>query len=376
MNAGNPLTRRTGLLFLAVPALCAGLFANGGVFQGSGSAAQAPVPLQARSSNDTFAADAWEQRLTDPDLDRRLGAFEELSRRASREPGAREQLEAWAAGGSGELAWTARLLLRELESRGHSRRHAPFGGDLFDDLFGGQGPGSGFRDLHMHFGDPFAELEERMRELERNFGRSFGPGAGAPPFFGPPQGGGAPGMRSSGRSVNVEVQPDGVRVRIREMRDGEEHVEEYEADSIEALLEQHPELEGSIGSMRTQRVDPRQSAPRRGALGAQRPMLGIEFTPLDPERAVELGVEAGVGLEVRSVLPGSLAERLGLVAGDVVIELAGRPLRDAADVRAALASQLEGSATTAKAIGADGTTRELRASAAQNGLEHIERRRM
>jgi len=48
-------------------------------------------------------------------------------------------------------------------------------------------------------------------------------------------------------------------------------------------------------------------------------------------------LQPGLGLRVRTVVPGSLAQALGVRAGDILLELEGRALRSGEDVREALA---------------------------------------
>ncbi len=65
-------------------------------------------------------------------------------------------------------------------------------------------------------------------------------------------------------------------------------------------------------------------------------LAGAEFRPLDPDLASYFqGADAG--LLVLRVLPGTPAGMLGLRAGDVVVRAAGDPVRDALDLRSALA---------------------------------------
>lgn len=361
---------------LGLPALAA---------QAGGGAAARPVPLRAIPAPESgarsaqgpgFDARGWAARLEDPDLDRRLSAFDELARSARRDAAAREAIAAWATDPTrGELAWTARLLERELEgARGIGR---PFGAprpgvprDPWEELFGEDGGptpfGRGFRDLHMHFGDPFADLEARLRELERSFARP--PQQPSAPFGGAPA---PPAVRSSGRSVAVEVGPDGVNVRIRTGEDGQERVEEYRARSVEELLEQHPELAEHLGHLR-----PRMDRPGAGEPALERPLLGIQFEPLDAQRGSELGLAAGQGLAVVAVVPDSLAERLGLAPGDVLFELDGRALFGAADVQAALRRRGTDEPVTARAYAPDGSLRELREARRPRGLQGLGTRRM
>jgi S1-C subfamily serine protease len=67
-----------------------------------------------------------------------------------------------------------------------------------------------------------------------------------------------------------------------------------------------------------------------------RPMLGISCKPVTNEEAEALGFDDTHGLSVASVVPGSLAERLGIRAGDVVAELDGVELTDSSDVQKVL----------------------------------------
>jgi hypothetical protein len=77
----------------------------------------------ARASAD-FDVAAWERRLVDPDLRARERAFDQLARRASDWPQARQWLVEQAAQTRGDLAWTCRLLLRETERRADTRSAA------------------------------------------------------------------------------------------------------------------------------------------------------------------------------------------------------------------------------------------------------------
>jgi uncharacterized protein YndB with AHSA1/START domain len=55
----------------------------------------------------------------------------------------------------------------------------------------------------------------------------------------------------------------------------------------------------------------------------RRPMLGIQFTVLEPDRATALGLPVKGGFHVDGVVPGMGAEAAGLRAGDVVISIGG-----------------------------------------------------
>jgi len=55
--------------------------------------------------------------------------------------------------------------------------------------------------------------------------------------------------------------------------------------------------------------------------------LGVSLEQVSGAMRAALALEEGRGVLVRRVVPGSAAEEAGLMAGDVVVELAGRPVR-------------------------------------------------
>lgn len=65
----------------------------------------------------------------------------------------------------------------------------------------------------------------------------------------------------------------------------------------------------------------------------QRGQLGVLVQDLTPELSAAFNLEHGQGAVITRVLPGSPAEKAGLKAGDVVIEVDGRPIRSASDLR-------------------------------------------
>jgi C-terminal processing protease CtpA/Prc len=62
------------------------------------------------------------------------------------------------------------------------------------------------------------------------------------------------------------------------------------------------------------------------APAANRPRLGIRMERLTPVVMEQLGLEAGVGIAVAEVIEGSVAEKVGFKAHDIVIEFAGKPV--------------------------------------------------
>ena len=65
--------------------------------------------------------------------------------------------------------------------------------------------------------------------------------------------------------------------------------------------------------------------------------MGVYVEDVPEPLARYLSLPPGFGLLVREVLPGSLAERAGIQPKDIVIEVQGRKITRAEDVRDALA---------------------------------------
>lgn len=308
-----------------------------------------------------FDAEAWKRDLSAPDLAARERAFERLIGLSARDEAARTALEAWSREG-GELAWTARLALRELER--HGRRPA-FGLRRLD-------PRSGdlrlrFDDLNRQFGGIDSMLEDLQAQMEELFGDAPGFAPGLPPLAAP-----APGARQEAQVFSLEVGPDGVVLRTEEQVDGDTKKREYRADSLEQLYEEHPELRDRV---RLQGFGAPFGAPR--ALGRTAPdgrgllrpfaesgelrtdVLGIECLKPTPEVAKELGLEPEVGLRVERTQPNTIAHVLGIKRGDVVIEINGTTIYSREDVARTLGERREEAPVAVVLIDAKGQRRTL-----------------
>ncbi|MBP7868286.1 MAG: PDZ domain-containing protein [Acidobacteria bacterium] len=88
------------------------------------------------------------------------------------------------------------------------------------------------------------------------------------------------------------------------------------------------------------------------------PRLGVEVEPLNDQLAAFFGATDG-GLLVKSVQPGSSAEKAGLKAGDVIVSVDGVKTADAGDIRDALA-KAEGKEAAVKVV-RNGKTLDLKA---------------
>ena len=75
----------------------------------------------------------------------------------------------------------------------------------------------------------------------------------------------------------------------------------------------------------------------------QRAYLGVVIDPLTPELAQQFGLPGQTGVVIRSILPGSPAEKSGLKPGDILTAFNGRPITGARDLVRQLAAATTGS---------------------------------
>jgi hypothetical protein len=315
--------------------LCAVLctiLASGTAAQGLTRVAPTQEPLDVFARE--FRRDAWRAALLEPDLDRREENLDALLSRARLDPVARAFVEELARDPeAGELAWTARLALREL-GRARFQAVAP--------LFGA---------------DPLG-MSGRMDEMLQQFLNGSMPGqnlrAPRTPL----------GLESlGGRSVRVQQTDKGAKVEIVEEVDGKEERRTFEGASLQEILAANPELARDLGGL-SLRVPPGQALDfglglpgagrARGAAPeadgrtfatplaprAKAPILtdklGVIVQPLTEAHAAELGLAGGQGLYVERVQAGCYAELLGVGSGDVLLELDGTVLKSPEDIERAM----------------------------------------
>lgn len=282
------------------------------------------------------------------DLSVRMDAYGRAVELVTRYRGARDAVESWAGDSTElELAWTAQLILREAQAVRERASRSPFGRSFPSPL----------HDLDFG-GDLFEQLEQL---LERRGGLSLD---AWPPSHDLSFPGGQlpPGSTSQSQGFSMSVTPDGVRIELKESEGDHEETKVYEAESVEQLLELHPELEQYIDAQGAipprslhgprmrggQPLDPtHQGTPRTDRLGV-RVLPPGEFT-----RDVQ-GLGRGVGLEVVSVLPGSLAEALEISRGDVLIAIDGHSLRSVEDVKHSLGQRAEEASLEVEVIDRNG----------------------
>ena len=91
----------------------------------------------------------------------------------------------------------------------------------------------------------------------------------------------------------------------------------------------------------------------------RRARMGLTVTELNPEEAAVFEVEAGKGVLVRQVEPGSIADVAGIEAGDVLIRIDNRDIRDGADYESATAVIMVGDTVHVRVV-RDGDERTYR----------------
>ncbi len=67
--------------------------------------------------------------------------------------------------------------------------------------------------------------------------------------------------------------------------------------------------------------------------GNQRPMLGIEMSPVSLNVQTQQGISNEQGVYVRQVFDGTAAANMGVVAGDVILSVNGTPIASMTDLR-------------------------------------------
>ncbi len=298
--------------------------------------------------------------LGSDDADTRQAAFDALEKMGE---AARPALEQAKKSSDAETRFSAALLLDRLDGRSGTRDRA------MESVGGGRGwlrdaeenddradpaqeskPQRGVvRRSHRAWPAPFdpTELERQIEQMHQEMLRRLNDVRnGVRP---------SSEQHSARQSMSMRIDADG-RVVADVERDGKR--EHYEADSVDALRAEHPELFENFGEFSLQDAPPMRGVPQwRGAArrplqietprgttdrepqDATRPRLGVQVEPV-PEAVVDyLELEDGVGLHVVDVVAGSTAETLGIRRNDLLVEVNGRTIRGIADVQAALGKE-------------------------------------
>jgi hypothetical protein len=295
--------------------------------------------------------DAWIEQLTDSDLAARERTFDRLVAAARRDASLRRALHDWSVDtNSGELAWTARLALRELDAA----RNGILGMRAFE------WPGLDLQGFNPQ-GFDLSQIDPATPFNPDEFFQQFAPSWPVPND--PNNRAGAPGNSGSSiESFSLSMGPDGVKCTVKRNIDGKEDTQEYSAESIDKLLEAHPELRdklhggddlgdwsfggpghsgqllrvdpfGSFGIHKAPGATPEQ--PESGAPDIQllrTDILGVAVQPLSEAETVQFDLDAGVGLRIERVEPNTIARSMGLQRGHVLVEMNGRQLKSRDDI--------------------------------------------
>lgn len=273
-----------------------------------------------------------------------------------------------------EVQWRARRLIRQIEEgadeglaprdagaaqepedrdsrvlRRSSRRAFPGVPEdvqrRFDELFQGLEQDFGMDVPRARFFDDsfFKDLQQQMDDMQQQMQQT--------PF-------------GEGRSMSMQMGPDGVRVEVKTKNEkGEEETKVYEAPDLQTFRDKYPGVldGGGMGGGFTFTLPNggfRGFAPSLPQLRGLAPRAiapdAAQGMPLDapPPAHKRLGVTVRsevsrdllehLGLEgalcVDQVQSGTLAEALGLRSGDLVVRIAGKPIANTADVQDALGS--------------------------------------
>ena len=260
--------------------------------------------------------------------------------------------------GDEEIRWRARRLARQIETgdQGALKRRVaqPRGGNF--DLTPGD-PGIVGGDLDQWFNQMFERMERegidvpRQRFFHNDFFRDLDKQMQELRK-------GGVDLYQQGQSMQMRIGPDGVKVEVQEKgADGKSETKTYEAPDMDSFREKYPEIaqrylgRGRAFAFRNfglqdfndpnaafpgqLRFSPAPSAPETD-VPPEGERLGVFIEPIGDELREYLGIDQGVGLKVKSVNDGSLAERLGMHEGDVLLSVQGRDVRGVEDVRAAL----------------------------------------
>lgn len=222
------------------------------------------------------------------------------------------------------------------------------------------------------------EVEEWNRQLDAWVRQAFEGAGGTGGFQSlvPGAAGSVQTFRSDGEGsagYELKVDADGrVTAKVTREQDGERTEETIESESLEQFEADHPEVAAALGlggqgkflqpfegpffggpgGAFGLRLGPGLQLPMRPTLppsgqawpggSALRqvggPRLGVQVAPIeagDPLRA-HVALDPGTGLLIVEVVPGSLAEELGVRKNDILVEVGGAEVGGPSDVRAGL----------------------------------------
>lgn len=295
-----------------------------------------------------------------------------------------------------EVQWRARRLVRQLEQGTDGSLTPRDDGEVEGgaDRQVPQGPRNPFV-RRFSFGRPGVpqDVQQRFDELFQSLEQDFGVDIPRARFFDDSffrdleqqmqdmqkQLGGA--QSSQGRSMSMQMGPDGVKVEIKTKNDqGAEETKTYEAPDLETFQRKYPGvLDGAgigggfsfafpNGGLRTfgqtmpqvrvlgprtlgQQLDPQDGfvEPQVDVAPPADRRLGVVVKPqVAPELLEHFGLDGALAVE--EVQEGTLAHELGIEKGDLVTHVGGRAIADTQDVQQALGGIAAGADVEVKVL--------------------------
>ncbi len=290
-------------------------------------------PVRVRTSGTVFSFDEVAARaaLTESNLDARMGYVDTLLGQVRENHKGRQVVRDWldAEGkAAGELAWTARLLLRELD-----QMESIIAFDALDpnvERFVARGLPRASGAVPREPGMLVETSLDTWLQAAKSRVNVF-PSAPVP----------------SGELMSVElrIMPSITRLRVMgtpqfagTVTDAEEpessqrwksELLEFSGQDLSAILNANPDLASRLPFGLNQAT----SAPRELL---RTDVLGVHTRLLQVDRGVELGLDANVGLEVVRIEPGTIAQLLGVDPGSVVVEVCGTTVQGTQGIAAAM----------------------------------------
>jgi len=137
----------------------------------------------------------------------------------------------------------------------------------------------------------------------------------------------------------IRETPAGRTVEMKIVRDGKTRVlsAKLESGSENYFSLNGPEMRlPSINVKPEIHLPPMDFSGLSPLFGDHRAALGISADELTPQLAQYFGVKQGKGVLITEVTAGGAADKAGLKAGDVIVQVAGKPISDVEELRAAL----------------------------------------
>jgi hypothetical protein len=277
----------------------------------------------------TFDAEAAHAGLVEADLDVRMQFVDSLLGNLRHPNASRKDARSWLterAKGKDELAWTSRLLLRDLDQM---TLHLPDAlDDLSNELFLVEQLEARGKLRALRFGAHGASSDEGAEGSLEAWIDSAGNGAGVYPMAK------IPGQELV--SIELRLTPSGARLRILEPphivrtvpqqeSHGEEQIwttqlREYVGPDLVTILSANPDLTDRLPFVV-------RGTSSRSAFVIRRDVLGVYAQPPTVEDELRFGLAKDVGLQVVRIEPGTIAHCLGVSPGSIVLEVCGMTVR-------------------------------------------------